>query len=270
MQCYLDKMLSLGKETYIFFEHDRAYKAYQLPLLKLNPVEFSESERLRKYLTSPKLYYRINRIMRRIDGRRLCYEKEEGKYDINILRKDNVFLAGYFQTEKYFEDISEIIRSKIYFEGSDDSTYSEIAKKMNEENSVSIHVRLTDYVQLKKIYGGICDTHYYQKAIEMIREKVNNPVFYLFSDDLDAAQKMLSEYKTIPVSLNRGSKSYLDMFLMSQCRNHIIANSTFSWWGAWLNSHHDKIVIAPKRWLNTAEMPDICPKNWIRIEKGKI
>lgn len=263
-----EKMLSLGKEAYIYVDK-RSYSVqsnpnatYQLPLLGLDPAEFPESERLERYLTSRKLH---DRVMRRFD-RRLCYEGEGGKFDPNILKKNNAFLSGYFQTEKYFQDIGDTIRGKIHFTGSDDNTYSEILKGMRKDNSVSLHVRLTDYLTFKELFGGICGDDYYRTAIEKIKERVNDPVFYLFSDDLDAAERMLSGYEVVPVRLNRGSKSYLDMFLMSQCRHHIIANSSFSWWGAWLDPRSDKTVIAPKRWLNTAETPDICPDNWIRVE----
>lgn len=270
-----EKMRSLGKETYIYLdkrsylEHNNSNIIYQLPLLNLNPVEFPDSERLRRNFTRNNLYDCIERRVLRRFGR-ICSEEENGRFNPDILKKDHVFLTGYFQTEKYFQDISEAIRSKIHFTGSDDSDFSEILNEMHNDNSVSIHVRLTDYVTFKELYGGICDGNYYRNAIEKIKEKVSDPVFYLFSDDLDAAKEILSEYKTIPVNLNRGSKSYLDMFFMSQCRHHIIANSSFSWWGAWLDSHTDKIVIAPKRWMNTKEFPDICPKSWIRVGQEAI
>lgn len=262
-----EKMRSLGKETYIYLDSasyanpNNPTSTYQLPLLNLNPAELPVSEHFMRYLSSRKLYHRV---LRRLD-RRIYFEKEDGMFDPKVLRRDNAILLGFFQTEKYLEDVSEVIRSKIHFEGSDDPAYSEILEKMSEENSVSIHVRLTDYLKNKNVFEPIYDSDYYQKAIEIMKEKVPNPVFYLFSDDLDAAKKILSGYDVIPVSFNRGSKSYLDMFLMSQCKHNIIANSSFSWWGAWLNSYHDKIVIAPKRWLKTARMLDICPENWIRV-----
>ena len=269
-----EKMLSLGKEAYIYldkacydlYKQQGLVEAYQLPLLGLDPVDSPASERIRKNFARNNVY---DLIERRVLGRfgKIYQEKEEGKFDPDVLRKDNAFFMGYFQTEKYFEDIGESIRNKIHFEGSDDGAYSEILKEMRKDNSVSIHVR--NYLDATGKFDGICDSNYYRTAIEEIRKKVSNPVFYLFSDNMDAAERMLSEHKVIPVRFNRGPRSYLDMFLMSQCRHHIIANSSFSWWGAWLNPHSDKIVIAPKRWLNDAEFPDICPESWIRIGQAE-
>lgn len=267
-----EKMRSLGKETYIyrdrrnyasFVKRGNMNISYQLPLLHLNPVEFPEPERIKRYFPSNTWSVRI---MRKLD-RRVYYEEPAhcGTFDPNILNKDNAFLSGNFQSEMYFEDVGDIIRNKIHFVGSNDNEFSELLSKMREENSVSLQVRLTDYVREKDFFGEIYNSDYYKRSIEKIKEKVSNPVFYLFSDDLETAQKILSEHKIIPVSVNSGMKSYLDMFLMSQCKHHIIANSSFGWWGAWLNSYNDKIVIAPKRWLNTIEAPDICPKSWIRI-----
>lgn len=272
-----EKMCSLGRETYIYLDKDSydydlnvtgLYRAYQLPLLGLNPEVFPKSEQLRGYLTSRRLYDRVKRRINAEIGR-IYYEKENGRFDPSLLSKDNIFVSGYFQTEKYFEDVSEIIRNKIHFEGSEDNAYSDILKEMRKDNSVSVHVRLTDYLQEKNL-GGICDADYYKRAIEQIKEKISNPVFYLFSDDLDTAEKILSEHTVIPVRFHRGSKSYLDMFLMSQCKHHIIANSSFSWWGAWLDSGSDKIVIAPKRWANDRGFPDICPESWIRVSNETI
>lgn len=111
-----------------------------------------------------------------------------------------------------------------------------------------------------------------QKALYMLQAPMESLIQAFKKDNIflsglfQVARNMLSEYETVPVDFNRGPRSYLDMFLMSQCRHHIIANSTFSWWGAWLDPHDDKTVIAPKRWVNGKEMPDICPENWIRIE----
>lgn len=112
---------------------------------------------------------------------------------------------------------------------------------------------------------GICTKRYYQEAIRYIAERVENPVFYIFSDDLDQAVDMLSEYPFRVVTENRGTDSYKDMYLMSKCRYHIITNSTFSWWGAWLDDREDKVVITPEKWNNLCKAHDICCRGWIMI-----
>jgi hypothetical protein len=131
-------------------------------------------------------------------------------------------------------------------------------------------VRMTDYltdpVTQKK--HGTCDSEYYKRALEYITEKVSNPHFYVFSDDMQWTKQNLDIPQPVCyVDQNSPNMGHVDMYLMSLCRHHIIANSTFSWWGAWLNKNPDKIVIAPKKWFAAAEYnsDDLIPSSWIRI-----
>ena len=262
-----EKFRIIGKETYIYLDKDSYLShtnkniIYQLPLLNLSPMEYDKSEKLHKYLTSQNLFVRLKR---KFDGKQY-FEKEHGLFERTVFDLDNKIITGYFQTEKYFDDISDTIRNKICFFEADKGKVLELAQKIKNENAISIHVRLTDYQQFNNLYGGICNKRYYQNAVEYIKNNISNPVFYIFSDDLQQALLMLKDYNCVPVDINRGEKSYLDMYLMSQCKHHIIANSSFSWWGAWLNSNPEKMVIAPSRWVNTDNTPDICPNSWIRL-----
>ncbi|MBN8250834.1 alpha-1,2-fucosyltransferase [Priestia flexa] len=131
-------------------------------------------------------------------------------------------------------------------------------------NSVSVHVRRGDYLKNKK-FGEICNKEYYVNSMNYIKEKYHNPSFFIFSDDIEWCKENLSFISNDIryINFNNGKNSYLDMYLMSLCNHNIIANSTFSWWGAWLNSNADKQVICPQRWDTTER--DLSLDSWIKI-----
>jgi hypothetical protein len=144
--------------------------------------------------------------------------------------------------------------------------------KINSEESVSVHIRRGDY--LHSCFNSLFhvqDLDYYQAAIDQIQQKIKNPSFYIFTTDYEWTKEQFSKLK-IPfniVDINKGSQSYMDMILMSKCKHNIIANSSFSWWGAWLNRNEEKMVIAPKKWYKHTEMNNnashIIPNGWITI-----
>ena len=180
----------------------------------------------------------------------------------------NEYLIGLFQSYKYFDDCRDAILQEFQF---DKHLLSKSTIKMSERmkqcNSVSIHVRRGDYMNgyYYNLLGKVCDLEYYQRAIMEIKKHVSNPKFFVFSDDKEYVVKHLLLEEAEYADLNMGVDSWQDMYLMSQCHHNIIANSTFSWWGAWLNTHHDKIVVAPPRWFNDMEYDDIIPFEWIRV-----
>jgi hypothetical protein len=112
---------------------------------------------------------------------------------------------------------------------------------------------------------NLCNTNYYKNAIQYISDRVENPVFYIFSDDLAWCRETFSDTNCVYVEGNGGIKSSWDMYLMSCCDHNIIANSTFSWWGAWLNANEDKMVLCPDTWLPTGTYTDVVPDRWIKI-----
>ena len=138
---------------------------------------------------------------------------------------------------------------------------------MQLNNSVSIHVRRGDYLNgyYFETLGKICDIDYYKRAIALINKEVNDPYFYIFSDDPGYVAENLKIENATYVDFNRGRDSWQDMYLMSQCKHNIIANSTFSWWGAWLNTNLNKIVIAPNRWFANMDNDEIVLPEWIRL-----
>ena len=124
--------------------------------------------------------------------------------------------------------------------------------------------RSGDYLENESLYGGICTKKYYESAIQYIRKVVENPKFYIFSDEPEKAKEMLGELEGANYIID-SEKDYYDMQLMSWCKNNILANSSFSWWGAWLNNNLQKIVIAPNKWNNINRLENIFVNNWIRL-----
>jgi len=182
--------------------------------------------------------------------------------------EDNSYLYGHWQSEKYFIEFSENIRRDFIFKLPFSEKNAEVAKHIAQVNSVSMHIRRGDYVtNVKNAFIGTCTLEYYQKAIAHIKVQVNSPVFFVFSDDIDWAKNNLNlDKSTVFIGHNKSIESYNDMRLMSLCKHNIIANSTFSWWGAWLNSNPNKIVIAPRQWFaNGQDDTDLIPSTWIRV-----
>lgn len=194
---------------------------------------------------------------------------------------ENIYLDGYWQSEKYFKDYDKIIRNEFTLKNSLNGLNKEIADKISDTNSISIHIRRGDYQvnkDTKKIHG-VCSLNYYYKAIEFMSKKIEMPFFFIFSDDIEWVKSNLHiNYAHLFVEHNSefngerytANKNHEDLRLMSLCRNNIIANSSFSWWGAWLNNNPQKIIVAPTNWYNNNELNlqalDIVPKSWIKLE----
>lgn len=180
----------------------------------------------------------------------------------------NCFLTGYWQSERYFIDAIAQIRKDFEFSIPLDHENLEIANRINRVNAVSLHVRRGDYVSNPtnaSIYH-VCSAKYYRKAIEIILEKIDNPQFFVFSDDMEWVKKNLDfNSNCLYISINQGVDSYKDMQLMSLCQHHIIANSSFGWWGAWLNPRLKKIVVGPSQWfVQPVDTKDLLPAKWLQ------
>ena len=192
-------------------------------------------------------------------------------FDPNILKlSGNFYLDGYWQSEKYFQDIENIIRKEVALKNPIENKYADLISQIKNTNSVSIHIRRGDYITNKKfskVYN-LLDEKYYQKAVKFIAEKINDPFFFIFSDDINWVKQNLNiPYPKIFVSGENEIKNYEELILMSLCKHNIIANSSFSWWGAWLNQNPSKIVISPDKWFNDkiSDAKDLIPPEWIRI-----
>lgn len=198
----------------------------------------------------------------------LFLKKDKFKYDPKIISSNAAYLWGYWQSDKYFDKYKSELLEVFKFKNLSTKNL-EIANKLKDESSVSLHIRRGDYMNLS-MYQGICSEDYYIRAIEHFKENIPSPHFYIFSNDIswstEFAQRLNIDFTII--DHNTGVNSYQDMYLMSQCKHNIVANSSFSWWGAYLNSNPNKIVIAPKGWDNTDsdEYNRIrVPQSWIRL-----
>jgi hypothetical protein len=181
----------------------------------------------------------------------------------------NAYLNGFWQSEKYFHSIREVLLKEFTpaYEFSD--SQKKILAQINATNSVSIHVRRGDYIHLPGAheFHGVCSLSYYKEAIRLIREKNNNAEFFVFSDDMDWCKDNFGDISPLTFVEGNSKFSSTDLLLMSNCRHNIIANSSYSWWGAWLNRHEDKSVIAPVNWYQKSgiDTSDLYCKGWIRI-----
>jgi hypothetical protein len=179
------------------------------------------------------------------------------------------YLAGYWQSDKYFKEAIQKIRSDFTFKTPLNQRNGELAEQICGLNAISLHVRRGDYLKNPKTKAthGLCTLEYYYSAIQYIVERVDRPNFFIFSDDISWARENLKiDFPCWYVENNKGVNSYQDMQLMSMCRHHIIANSSFSWWGAWLNPNDRKIVIAPSKWFAYKKnTKDILPEGWIQL-----
>ena len=239
------------------FYQSKIHNGYELNKVFGIDVDIANYEDIYKYI-DPKMD---------AVSRRNSYFYEENDYFLYhswIFDTDNIFLDGYWQSEKYFKDIREEIIEDFTSNIKLDNKNIDMLQKIIDCNSVSLHIRRGDYIN-HPLLGGITTVEYYNNAINEIKKRVDNPRFIVFSNDTDWVKENLFIEDSEIVDWNTGEDSFKDMILMSKCKHNIIANSTFSWWGAWLNENEDKLVIAPNKWLNGYYTPDIWCEDWITV-----
>ena len=215
---------------------------------------------------------KLRLISDRLAGRAwTIYREKHHHFDPSALRvRDGAYLIGYWQTEKYFAPIRDILLKEFTVidppKGRNKVTLKQI---QNTATSVSLHVRRGDYVSNVHAnkFHGTKGQDYYDAALAALKKKgVTNPTIFVFSDDPQWCKKNL-KFADTTVYVEGNKKGHEDMRLMQHCRHNIIANSSFSWWAAWLNQHPDKIVVAPKQWFNdpTANTKDVLPSSWLQV-----
>lgn len=198
--------------------------------------------------------------------------KESGlTFDPEILSlRPPARLVGYWQSEKYFSDVSDIIRADFQLARPMTDRRLQILHEIKSCESISVHVRRGDYVSVPRnaeIFGA-CSPDWYERAVSVACEGVGRPVFFVFSDDLRwAAQNLVFPGRVVWVEPSADGRDAEDLHLMSACGSHVIANSSFSWWGAWLDHRSGSRVVAPAKWFQTNELDarDLVPDRWIRI-----
>ena len=199
------------------------------------------------------------------------FKEKHFHFDSEVLNlPDETYLNGYWQCEKYFKNIEKALRKEFTLKFSPDAKNIAFLEQIKTVNSVGLHVRRGDYANNEKTnsFHGLCSLDYYKQAIDYISENTKNPHFFLFSDDIDwVKENLISNYPMTMVDCNNSLQGHFDLSLMKNCKHNIIANSSLSWWGAWLNENSNKIVIAPKKWFNDIEIntDDLIPDRWIRL-----
>jgi hypothetical protein len=215
----------------------------------------------------------LNKISEKLQIRSFFKEKTPFRYDDRFDKiTSQAYLSGYFQNERYFKGIEDILRKEFTLK----KPLSEQAKKwmkiiMDAPLSIAFHVRRGDYVldDATMKYHGFCDITYYEEAYQVMSKAMNTKSFeiFVFSDDVEWVKNNLSFSSATHYVSGDSLPDYEEQMLMSACNHQVIANSSFSWWGAWLNKNPEKIVIAPKRWIanETVDASDIYPEGWRKI-----
>ncbi|MFC3198580.1 alpha-1,2-fucosyltransferase [Parapedobacter deserti] len=198
----------------------------------------------------------IQRKLRRLYGTKNGYYEEPllFAYDGSIFYDSKSrYYWGYWQHINYINPIETQLRTELQFPAFSDARNKELESRLIAGNTVSVHIRRGDYLN-DPILGGICDEAYYHRALTYMRKYVVDPKFIFFSNDILWCRERFAIPGSVYVDWNTGPESFRDMQLMTLCEHHIIANSSFSWWAAWLNQRPDKIVVSPKRWVTVADL----------------
>ncbi|WP_237073810.1 alpha-1,2-fucosyltransferase [Mucilaginibacter mali] len=250
-------------------DHDMALRNYELDIFSKD-IELADEKQIGKFLRPGNLQRLLNKTG--INNTTVYREKSLRFHSEVFTVKPPAYFEGFWQTEKYFN--AERVRQAFRFNRPLNHQSAEIATEISQQvNPVSMHIRRGDYVSSKTTneLHGLCSINYYKKATTLINEQLADPHFYIFSDDPEwVGQNLLPCLKNATlVHHNPGADSWQDMALMNKCKHHIIANSSFSWWGAWLSAGNEKTVIAPKNWFAKPSAyfddADIVPSNWIKL-----
>lgn len=250
------------------------YRTYDLDIFTIKP-QFTRISEFSNAVPLPGVWLGLDFAMTGatflLGDRTVIREKQEGSFDPAVLNAPrSVFLWGRWQSEKYFRRASSEVRDAFQFRIPLEAEAAVLAKEVQKTNAISVHVRRGDYATFKNVLShmGSTDLAYYRRALSYIATRVNNPSFFVFSDDIEWCKKKMPQ--DFPLTFvdpaSAGFKGGFHLQLMSLCKHHIIANSTFSWWGAWLDRNPQKIVVAPRRWYADARKgDDIVPERWIRL-----
>jgi hypothetical protein len=216
-------------------------------------------------------------IKKRVE-QNIFIENDPSKYDNTIFNLKDPYLVGYFQNEKYFKDYEHIIRNDLSMDMlfQLNSSKLKLLDKISTTDSIAIYFRRGDYVTKYKDIYHECDQFYYKKSMNYFGLRYNNPTFFVFSDDIQWVKDNIKfinkvyyvsspgQYIEEEKTINNNSTDLIDFYLATKCKHHIIANSTYAWWAAWLSSDNNKIVIAPNNWFKDGPYFEL-PEKWIRF-----
>lgn len=268
---YAKSLQNRGYQVKIDISDFKKYKlhgGYQLGKYKIDLEVATRAETRRFYkkdifVKILRKFYTINNYL--IREKTLAFDK-------NLLTpQDNNLIIGFFQCDKYFSDVQKLILEQFVI----NVEKSFFAKKIEDmilksNNSCSVHVRRGDYILSRYANTfGFCGLRYYERSLQLLDNKFDNIKYFVFSDDIVWARKNIMIPNAIYVDSKEKREPHEDIYLMSLCNHNIIANSTFSWWGAWLNQNDNKVITAPKRWFADDELnkqsKNIVSDSWIKL-----
>lgn len=203
-----------------------------------------------------------SKVRRKLTGRKNAeYAEKSQRFDAQVLQLDRAYLVGYWQSEKYFVGCKETVKEAFTFQNLTlNEKMQQYLDQIQSTEAVSIHIRRGDYLEVNTLYGGICTPEYYEKAIAYMEKEVENPHFYVFTNDPEWAKEQYGHLENFTiVEGNDEDAGYIDLYLMTKCKHYILANSSFSWWGCYLSENEtaSKQVIAPKQWFQGRDCQDI-------------
>lgn len=275
---FMGRTVKLDVTTEYGRQNDRQHMLWALQA-EYEEATQEEINRLTDGFTDP-----LSRIRRKLTGRRTKrYAEADGNFDPEVLIRTPVYLTGYFQSDCYFKDVADTLRRELAFspriyDGLSKEQRERIAaykERMVASESVALHVRRGDYLAHPEIYGRSCTDAYYRAAVSYMRERCAKAHFFVFTNDPSWTGEWIrglfgnkegdgTELFTL-IEGTTEETGYLDLMLMSSCKHQIMANSSFSWWGAWLNRNPDKLVTAPSPWFGDREIRDIYTDGMTRI-----
>jgi hypothetical protein len=196
----------------------------------------------------------------------------EGSFDYDSRFGDcgaQTYLVGYWQSERYFAEIGDAVRRELSYLPAPDAANARWLARIRAANAVCVHVRRGDYLLPAHFqHHGLCSAAYYRQAMELVRARIENPQFFVFSDDWPWCREHLAGDDTAVVDANKPEAGQDELRLMAACRHHVIANSSLSWWGAWLAKSAGQIVVAPTPWFtHRPETPDLLPAGWVTLPR---
>ncbi len=259
------RALSLRHDVDVVLDDRRALARGERSLTRVFDLNLASSTDLPPAQHTHKLQYHLWRAFGR--SPKFYREPKLGFCPEVLSLPDNVYLHGYWQSEKYFSDCAETIRDDFKFPEAKGKN-AELVQQISEtKNATSLHLRRGDYVS--NASHVVCAQPYYDRALAALQEKLPEEFqIFVFSDDpVWAANNLQLPGTTVIVDHNGEESDYADMHLMSLCQHNIIANSSFSWWGAWLNQNENRNVIAPQTWFGKTKLsnPDIWAQGWTKV-----
>lgn len=258
-----------------FYKKNRCHNGYELKRIFNIDLKECNEQQIKDYGDR---YDLLARLIRKFINPKFglnphIIRERHSNYIEGLVNKQNndAYLVGYWQSEKYFEPVRDKLRGELVFPDLNSDRNLRVAEEMKATSSVAIHVRRGDYLSKENsvLFKNLGESRYYQNAINYLRSKYNDLKFYIFSNDVQWCRENLPLDNGTYIDWNHGVDSYIDMQLFSTCKYQIIANSSFSWWGAWLNPYAQKEVLAPTEWfVKTSGYSDtmIIPETWVKID----